>query len=58
MTLDTSTANCLLTLVVALQAWIIRELFRVKLKVSIILAHCKYCKANNEYDTDRITNKA
>jgi hypothetical protein len=58
MSIDTSTANCLLTLVVALQAWIIRELFRVKLKVSIILAHCKHCKSNNEYDTDRLTKTA
>ena len=58
MTIDTSTANCLLTMVCALQVWIIRELFKLKTKVSIVLAHCKTCKNNNELDTDHITKNA
>ena len=43
-----------LAAIIAMQGWIIRELFKVKAKVSIILTGCDQCKHNRELDTDRI----
>jgi low affinity Fe/Cu permease len=57
MTIETSTANVLLLCVLTLQAWFIRRIFSLETKVSIILAHCKKCKNNNEFETDQITKK-
>lgn len=54
MTVDISTANVLLALGVTLQAWIVRELFKLKTKVSIIIARCNQCPHNTTTDTDQI----
>lgn len=54
MTIDTSTANVLLAGVIAMQCWIIRELFKLKAKVSIIILQCSSCKNNATLDTDQI----
>lgn len=55
MTIEVSTANTLLVLGIGLQAWIVREIFKVKAKVSILVAHCDHCKHNNELDTEHIS---
>ncbi len=57
MTIETSTANVLLTAVIALQGWIIRELFKLKGKVSLLTTHCTRCPHNTEFDTDRVSKK-
>ena len=53
MTLDNSTANVLLSMAVGLQVWIIRELFKLKTKVSILISHCTHCKAS-DLETEQI----
>ena len=58
MTVETSTANILLGLIAALQVWIVRELFKLKHRLSIIFIHCKSCRNKAlaaEFDTDHIT---
>jgi hypothetical protein len=54
MIIETSTANVLIAAAIAMQCWIIRELFKVKAKLTLILTHCKHCPSNTEYDTDRV----
>jgi hypothetical protein len=61
MNIDPSTMNAVLAPVitvllggvVALQAWQIREIFKIKSRVSIIISHCRRCP-QLESDTDRI----
>lgn len=55
MTVEVSTVNELLGLSILLQAWIVRKLFSLQTKVSIILNQCQHCKQNRELDTDRLT---
>lgn len=55
MTIETSTANVLLSAIIALLVWIIRELFKIKAKISLIIAVCPKIRLNGEFDTDRIT---
>jgi hypothetical protein len=45
MTLETSTINMLLGLIVGLQAWIIHKLFKLEKKISLIILRCKFHKA-------------
>ena len=54
MIIETSTTNVLLGCAVALQAWIIRELFKIKAKISLIVSHCPKCKEDPQFDTARI----
>ena len=54
MTIETSTANVLLTGIIALQCWIIRELFKLKAKITVIANNCPKCRGA-DFDTDRIT---
>jgi hypothetical protein len=53
MMIDLSTGNVLLSMAVCLQAWMIRELFKLKTKVSIVISHCAHCK-HSDIDTDQI----
>lgn len=55
MTIETSTINLLLGAVIALQCWIVRQLFNVKHRISLIIAHCSHCQHNTQLDTDRIS---
>jgi len=55
MTIETSTANVLLSAIVMLQAWIIRELFKINAKICLIVTFCPKCRNNPQFDTDRIT---
>jgi hypothetical protein len=55
MTVETSTINALLMAIIALQGWIIRELFKVKGRISIIVSHCGQCTNKGELDTNQIT---
>jgi len=57
MTIETSTINVLLLGVLSLQCWIVRELFKIKTKVSIIVAQCNRCRDNPELDTNHIKRK-
>lgn len=55
MTIETSTVNALMVAVLALQCWLVREVFKLQRKISIIIAHCNHCP--KELDTDRITKQ-
>lgn len=57
MSIDTNTANVLLCMVVALQSWIVRELFKLKIKLSVIVAQCKLCSHNSQLNTDQIIKR-
>ena len=56
MSIDTNTANVLLCFVVGLQTWIVRELFKLKGKIALLVSVCPMIKGNKEFDTDRITH--
>lgn len=57
MTIETSTANVLLGVAMsstlAMQGWIVVQLFKLKTKVSLIISHCQNCPKGS--DTDQIT---
>jgi hypothetical protein len=55
MTIDTSTTNVLLMAVIALQGWIVRELFKVKAKISVLVSVCPKLEGKTEFDSERIT---
>ena len=44
MTLETSTVNALLALIVMLQAWMIRELYNLKIRMAVMSDHCPHCR--------------
>ena len=44
MVIEPSTLNVLLGAVIGLQAWIVRELYRIRAKVDAIAANCPACK--------------
>ena len=58
MTIETSTVNVLLCAIIALLCWIVRELFKVKSKISMILTHCTKCRNNLEFDTEHLKRAA
>jgi hypothetical protein len=43
MSIDISTINVLLGLIVVLQTWIIKEMIALKIKVAVIVEHCPRC---------------
>ena len=55
MTIETSTVNALLLAVLGLQVWMVRQLFKLKAKTSIIIALCRKCRDMGELDTDQIS---
>lgn len=48
MSLELSTINVLLGLVISLQVWIIKEMFTLKTKVAIVISHCPRCRHADE----------
>jgi len=44
MNIEMSTINILLGLIVVLQAWMIKELISLKIKVAVIIDHCPECE--------------
>jgi hypothetical protein len=46
--IETSTVNMLLAAILALQCWLVREVFNLKEKVNLIWRHCKRCPQNLE----------
>lgn len=52
MNIETSTLNLLLGSIVALQVFIIKELFSLKTKLAVVLSRCPYCKRNMPNGTD------
>jgi hypothetical protein len=48
MTLEPSTLNLLLASIIAMQAWIVRELFKLRTRLEIIASHCRACGASYE----------
>jgi len=50
MSIELSTMNVLLGLVITGQAWVIRELFRLKTDIAVITAECKICRHNGSID--------
>lgn len=57
MIVETSTTNVLLSAIIALQCWIVRELFKLKARISLIATVCPKLKGSSEFDTDRITKQ-
>lgn len=54
MTIETSTINVLMLAVLSLQCWLVRELFKLQRKFSVLITYCKQCP-KGELDTDHIT---
>jgi hypothetical protein len=54
MTIETSTVNALMVLVLGFQCWIVREIFKLQRKLSVIISHCNFCPNKGELDTDQI----
>jgi hypothetical protein len=48
MTIETSTANVLLALIAAEQAWLIRNLIRLDKRIAVIGAKCPQCQQEAE----------
>ena len=44
MVIEPSTLNVLLGAVIALQGWMVRELFRIRSKLDVIAEHCPVCQ--------------
>ena len=54
MTIETSTTNLLLSAIIALQCWIVLQLFKLKAKICLIVSVCPKIKGNTQFDTDRV----
>ena len=54
MTIETSTVNALLLAVLSLLVWVVRSLFKLEKKISLIIALCRECRFKSELDTDQI----
>ena len=50
MNLEPSTLNILLTAILTLQAWQVREIFKVKERLSVLMNQCPECCS--KYDAD------
>lgn len=48
MGIEVSTLNVALGSVIAMQAWIIREVFALKQQISLVQSHCKLCRKEEE----------
>jgi low affinity Fe/Cu permease len=57
MTIETSTMNVLMLGILSLQCWMVRQVFKLERKVSVIISHCNKCPNKGELDTDQITRK-
>ena len=49
MNIEPSTLNVLLTAILTLQAWQVREIFRLKERITVLIRECPRC---NDYDTN------
>ena len=47
MNIEPSTLNVLLGAVIALQGWMVRELFRIRSKLDVLASNCPACKKND-----------
>lgn len=48
MTLELSTINALLVLVITLQVWLIKQVFNLQTKLAIVISHCPRCRHAEE----------
>lgn len=47
MNIEVSTINAGLLLVVAMQCWIVRQIFGIKTRLAVIASHCHACQAGD-----------
>jgi hypothetical protein len=52
MSVEVSTVNVLLGMVVLLQTWIIKELITLKIKVALIADHCPMCGVKGDRESE------
>jgi hypothetical protein len=44
MNIEVSTLNTLMAVLIALQAYIVRELFKIKAHIAVMMSHCPHCQ--------------
>lgn len=47
MNIEVSTINAGLLLIVAMQCWIVRQIFTIKTRLAVIASHCHACKSGD-----------